>query len=185
MEVISEMLPVYMSIIDDADSKDYFEKIYYEHRKKLFSIAFRILKNKDDAEDALNITFMRVAQRFTKISQFPCHVLRKYLVIIVRNVSFTIYRQNQKAIENLDELSEELPNQNDHALFSNEQIEALKEALPKLPQIYKDVLVMYYYMAMTSKEIAKHLNISEANVCTRLSRARERLRKLMEDDNND
>ena len=179
------MLPIYLAIIDDADSKDLFEKIYYEHRKKLFSIAFRILNNKEDAEGALNITFLRVAQSFTKISQFSCHVLRRYLVIMVRNVSITIYRQNQKASEKLEILSDDLSEKKTQILFHNDQIEALKEALPKLPQIYRDVLVLYYYVEMTSKEISKHLNISEANVCARLSRARVMLRHLMEDDNND
>lgn len=55
----------------------------------------------------------------------------------------------------------------------------IKEALAKLPDIYREVLVCLYFEEKSVTETAKVLEISEGTVKSRLSRARERLRELL------
>jgi len=59
--------------------------------------------------------------------------------------------------------------------------ESLYEALDSLPQMYRDVLTLYYLGGMESKEIAQFLGTSPAAIRQRLSRARSKLKEEMLD----
>ncbi len=58
-------------------------------------------------------------------------------------------------------------------------------ALADLPQVLRDVTVLYYFDDLTGDEIAGILGIPHATVRTRLARARERLRVLLDDYGNE
>lgn len=44
---------LFLEVIDDADTRDYFNKLYEEYHQMMFLCALNILKNQHDAEDAL------------------------------------------------------------------------------------------------------------------------------------
>ena len=50
------MIAMYMSFIDSEDDREKFEIIYHEYRKRMFSVAYSILHNNEDAEDAVHET---------------------------------------------------------------------------------------------------------------------------------
>ena len=54
------------------------------------------------------------------------------------------------------------------------------QAVCDLSEQLRSVVVLYYYEGFSAREIGSLLRISEANVKTRLSRARKRLRELLE-----
>ncbi len=55
----------------------------------------------------------------------------------------------------------------------------LYEALESLPEMYREVLTLYYLGGMSGKEIARFLGTSPATVRQRLGRARSKLKKEM------
>ncbi len=65
---------------------------------------------------------------------------------------------------------------------SDESLFEFKELLKLLPQNLYDVTVLYYIEDMKTSDIAKALSISRANVKTRLSRARDILKKIYEEE---
>lgn len=56
------MIAMYMSFIDSEDDREKFEIIYHEYRKRMVSVAYSILHNSEDAEDAVHETFIRIAK---------------------------------------------------------------------------------------------------------------------------
>lgn len=56
------MIAMYMSFIDSEDDREKFEIIYHEYRKRMVSVAYSILHNNEDAEDAVHETFIRIAK---------------------------------------------------------------------------------------------------------------------------
>ncbi|MHC4464510.1 MAG: RNA polymerase sigma factor, partial [Planctomycetota bacterium] len=56
----------------------------------------------------------------------------------------------------------------------------LEDALARLPRRYRLVLMLYYFDGRSTENIAETLQINEAAVYARMSRARKRLRKLLE-----
>ena len=179
------MLSIYLSALDTQEEKDFFEDMYRNNRGKMLSIAFSILGNKEDAEDAVHIAFLKLADQLKNLLQKSRQDLKRYIVITIRNTSITIYNRNKKNAGRLEALNDDTPDNDNVFKFEASQIEALQIALPKLPQNYKDILTMYYYMRMSAEEISKTLDISVDNVWKRLSRARNMLKALIEESETD
>lgn len=179
------MLSIYLSALDTQEEKDFFEDMYRNCRGKMLSIAFSILGNKEDAEDAVHIAFLKLADQLKNLLQKSRQDLKRYIVITIRNTSITIYNRNKKNAQRLEALNDDMPDNDNVFKFEASQIDALQIALPKLPQKYKDILTMYYYMRMSAGEISKTLDISVDNVWKRLSRARNMLKALIEESETD
>ena len=178
------MLSVYLSILDTQEEKDLFEELYIEYRQEMYGLAYKILNNKEDAEDAVQNSFLSVANSFTKISQMPRNEIGAYFVIVCRNTSINIYRKNKLKAERAAMLDDRIEAED----LLNWQIrhDELVDAIGKLPQEYKDVLFLYDLEDLPAKNVAKVLGISENNVRIRAYRARKMLKEELErGDNND
>ena len=62
-----------------------------------------------------------------------------------------------------------------------EDFELVQDMVEELPESYRIVIHLFYYEQLSVREIASAIGATEANVKTRLSRAREKLRKLWEE----
>ena len=177
------MLPIYLAELDTQEEKDKFAELYEKYSRKMYHIALSILKNPADAEDAVDIMFSRLANKFTEISYKSVHDFEGYLVISIRNVSFTLLDKrnihNNNTVD-IEDVTEEL------AVLALEETsnEILDSALERLPSIHKDVITLYYYYEYSCAEIAKILGISEITARKRLSNARKALKKLMKGAND-
>jgi len=67
---------------------------------------------------------------------------------------------------------------------SSKEYTELEEALARLPRRYRVALMLYYFDGRSTENIAETLQISQAAVYARMSRARKRLRKLLETEGN-
>ena len=57
------MLALFLTYLDDENDKILFEEMFYSYRKQMLSFSISILKNKDDAEDAVHNVFLHIAQK--------------------------------------------------------------------------------------------------------------------------
>ena len=177
------MLPmIYMALIDDEDIPE-FEKIYEKYKQPLYDLAFSILHNHQDAEDAVQETFIKIADTFTKVLQIPCNELTSYIVIICRNISINKYNKNKRTSEHTIRLNENITAS--EVFSASESKEALMNALSQLPQDHKDVIFLFDLQGMSAKEAAALLGISEGNVRIKVFRAREMLRKSLKEGKTD
>ena len=172
------MLPIYLAELNTQEDKDKFAELYEKYSRKMYHIALSILKNPVDAEDAVDIVFSRLANKFTEFSQKNVHDFEGYFVISIRNTSFTLRdkRNNQnKNTVDIDDVTEELAN----LVLEETSNEILDSALERLPSIHKDVITLYYYYEYSCAEIANILGIREITARKRLSNARKALKNLM------
>lgn len=175
------MLPmIYLSMLDTQEEIDQFEELYKKYKGKMYGIAYAVLGNNEDAEDAVQNAFINIAAGFTKISQKPCNEIEAYIVIICRNAAIDIYRKNKKESVR-QELTENIA---DDIVFSDLVVtrEMMLSAVKQLPDELKDVLFLYMYEQRTAKETAGILKISENDVRTRAHRAKAIIRKLLKGD---
>ena len=100
-------------------------------------------------------------------------------VIINRNVCIDILAKENKHSINvqIDEKIKEISEDYDHF----EQL-IVADMIEKLPDIYRDVIMMKYFYGFKVKEISKQLHLSVGGVKSRLEKARKILRKDMNDD---
>ena len=95
------MLGVCFTLIDDENDKDKFEELYLKYRQRAYAIAYSILRNSHDAEDAVGQAFLSVANNFKKVSLFSRQEFEAYIVIIIRNTSINIFNQNKKDLNEI------------------------------------------------------------------------------------
>ncbi|WP_418833915.1 RNA polymerase sigma factor [Ruminococcus sp.] len=102
-----------------------------------------------------------------------------YTVIINRNVCIDILAKENKHSINvqIDDKIKEISEDCDHF----EQL-IVADMVEKLPDIYRDVIMMKYFYGFKVKEISKQLHLSVGGVKSRLEKARKILRKDINDD---
>lgn len=142
-----------------------------EQEKAMYRLAMGILGNSEDAADAAQEAILTAYQKLPTLRRKES--FRPWLMRILTNECYAILRRRRKVVS-LDEISH-LP-----AVSGGEENLQLWQAVCGLNQQLRAVVVLYYYDGFSGKEIGTILGITEANVKTRLSRARKHLRILLE-----
>ena len=147
-----------------------------EYQSHLYRIAFNICKNREDAEDIVQDTFLQY-HILKKEFEDETHI-RAWLMRVTinksRNIVRTFWRKHRQSLESyMEELN-----------FPDSQSEELFEAVMKLPEKQRTVIHLFYYEDYSIKEIAEILHVSESNVKVRLNRGRAALRKIIKEDWN-
>ena len=150
------------------------EELIELHQKSLYAAAFSVCRNIDDANDAVQDTFI---QYQTSKKQFhDGEHLKAWLLRVAINrakdISGSFWKRNRISIE---DCTNELP-------FENREEHALFEEVMKLPEKYREVIHLYYYEDLSAKEIARILRITEGSVKMRLSRGRSFLRNVLKEE---
>ena len=139
--------------------------------RRVFAICLGMLGNVHDAEDMAQQALLK---GFTSIQQVQDgERFGSWIYQIAKNLCLDFMRKRKARKSCL--LEQTAANRN-----NIKEYPALERALAKLPDESRLVLMLYYIDGQNTKIIADCLSISEATVHTRLSRARKRLRKLLE-----
>ncbi len=158
------------------------------YSQRIYNLALRIVRNKEDAEDVLQETFLTVVQKldtFDGRSQFFTWIYR-----IATNVSLMKLRKKKMIFQDLNEdpdYQENIENRifvdwsQDPSInvYDKEIKQKLDEAINKLSEIYRSVFVLRDIEGLSIKETSQILDITEENVKIRLRRARHFLRDLL------
>lgn len=167
---------VYMSLIDTVEDQTKFEKIYWQYKGLLFSIADRILKNPQDSEDAVHSAFVKIAENIDKIEEAVCPKTKAFVVTIVENTAIDLYRKKKHAAS-LVEL-DDLPG----VQIDPESSTALARCISRLPARYRQIILLKYIYGFSSKEAAKLMNITESNAIKLDQRAKQKFRLLCQEE---
>ena len=138
---------------------------------RVFAICLGMLGNSHDAQDVAQQALLK---GFASIKQLRSDTqFGAWLIRIAKNLCIDFIRK-QKHRQNV--LVEQL--ETGHS--GTEGYSKLMIALAELPQDYRLTLVLYYFDGRSTKSIAETLGMSAGAVQARLSRARKKLRKLLE-----
>ena len=180
------MLAVLLILIDDPDDKKMFEKIYRENIEDLKKYAYFFLKNAEDAEDAVQDVFFKIAKNFDNISSRLKNEneWRNYLFMSIKNKAFDLIKKNNHQTDIFESLKVEYSHTlNDSfpdTIESSENIQHIVYAIQSLNITYKYVLYQNLIMGLKPSEIAKIDGIKIATVNQRLLRGKAILREKLE-----
>ncbi len=152
--------------------------LYKKYAQGMFKISFSIVRNSALAEDVIQEAFISV---FNNLNSFKGEVtLGAWIKRIVVNKSITALKK-EKNVDFLNEnhsepIQEVNWNQNEVSLI------ILKNCMQQLNDQYHTILSLYYLEGYDHEEISEILNISYDNSRTILSRAKAKLKKLIEDE---
>lgn len=158
-------------------TKERFTAVVEEAKDVMYRLSYGILKNKADAEDAVAESLLKAWEKLDSLKQDES--LRGWLIRIVINTSKNILSARKRTIPcDQDELAAAISVQWEPpgtGLWSH---------VWEMTEVYRTVLLLYYYSGYSVKEIAEVLRVPEGTVKSRLSRAREELRQIMEYERN-
>lgn len=147
------------------------KRVVDEYSSTLLRASYSLLKNREDAEDALQETFLRYVEKapdFMSPDHEKAWLLRVVINLSKNHLSSAWFRKRT-------DLKEDIP-----ALEQEEQ-EVLDSVL-KLPLKYRTVIHLYYYEGYSLSEISTLLKIPLSTATTQLSRARKKLASLLKED---
>lgn len=167
---------IYLQMIESPREQSKFEIIYNRYKGLMFSVAFAILGNGHDAEDAVLHAFLKIIENISKFSDPECPKTRSYVVTIVENTAINLYRRKRRhPTIPLEDWAEGLTVQ-------YEGSNGLARCMAKLPARQRDILLLKYLHGYTAKEIAKMLDLTPANVSSILQRAKAKLEILCKEE---
>lgn len=154
------------------------EILIEKYKNNIYAVAFNICKNKYDAEDVVQDTFIQYLSH-KKDFQSEQHI-RAWIIRVAinkaKNKNNLFFRRNSLPLEDYMET----------LTFESDESHELFEAVMKLPEKYRIVIHLFYYEDYSVQEIADILKITQSNVKVRLSRGRLSLRKTLKEAwNND
>ncbi len=164
-----------------------FRQLVAQYEHKVYRLALKMMREPQDAEDVLQETFINVFRHldsFRGDADFSTWIYR-----IATNASLMKLRA-KKPIASLDEPvdgeTESLPYAlvdwsatPEEMLLTHETRAQMEEALARLPETLRAVFVLRDIEGLNVEETARVLDISQANVKTRLHRARLALREVL------
>lgn len=176
------MLP-FLEIISDAEVRSRVEQLYYQHRQLLFNIANKRLQNEYLAEDAVQETFVVVAEKCETLDLSDDEQSKHLLTSIVRYRTLGISRKDSRA-EKLKEkilLNETFEESSPEDEFiKNLSVETLKKALNSIDEKYSTLITLQAINGLKSKDIAELVGKSDGAVRQLLHTARKKIREIVE-----
>jgi RNA polymerase sigma-70 factor (ECF subfamily) len=167
-------------LIYTKDDELYVEKLYLELKDDMLYVANKILRNQDDAEDAVHAAFTNIIkhlQRIQSLQNVHEDSRRKsaaYCIVIVKNISRRMYNNKKaKATSSIDDVDYNLPseeNTEEYAL-QNDLLASLDEVVKVLPENLSKPFILRYYKEMKYADIGRILNLTANAVQKRVERA--------------
>jgi len=152
-----------------------------EHARMVYRIAYSVLRNPMDAEDAVQEAFLRVLRYERKMA--GVNDPKAWLARIAWRVAI----ERRKKVARLADQAEVVENDlispaegADRALLKKERDEFLERLIAALPDQLRDPFVLSTLEELSPREVGMMLGISEAAVRSRAFRARQILRERME-----
>ena len=161
------------------------QKLYVENKQKLYYIAWKILRNETDAEEAVHICFLKMTEKISKYRKQPYENLVKLCNTIVKHVAADIARQGEKQAcfadgINMDEaeVADEEPDIL-YRLIREYENQCVTEAMMQLTEKERELLMLQYELELRPKEIGELLGISSAVVRKRMLRCRKKIAGIL------
>lgn len=169
---------------------DAFEELIGKYEKKAYNIAFKILKDPDDAMDISQEAFIKV---FKSIKKFKFQSsFSTWLYRIVTNTCMDFLRKNKVMVYSLDnpiqsdngEIHREIEDKRNTTedLFEKKMTkELVHKSIDKLDDIHKIVIILRDIEGFSYQEISEILDCTMGTVKSRINRARSTLKDIIID----
>jgi RNA polymerase sigma factor (sigma-70 family) len=171
----------------DGDQRACAE-IVERFRAQIYNFIFRMVKNKAEAEDLTQETFIKA---FNALPSFNSeYAFSTWLYKIAVNNSIDYFRKKRLKTYSIDtpiqakdgDLVREFEDTNlgpEHGLISREKSSQIQNAIDSLPEKYREAILLRHTMDRSYEEIAEELDVPLGTVKVRIFRAREMLKKKL------
>ena len=175
MKKINEIQPL---IEEDQQT---FHELYQKYHERVYSICFRMTKNAYESEDLAQDVFIRLFQTvgsFRGESAFTTWLYRLTVNLVLMH-----FRKRKRRLDRINEKGELpsyiVPGSQDPKRMRIVDHILLSEVMPKLPEGYRQAIILHDIQGLQHKEIAEAKGRSVGTSKSQLHRGRAMLRKLI------
>ncbi|WP_312512364.1 RNA polymerase sigma factor [Chryseobacterium culicis] len=153
----------------------------------VFSFVMKKVKDENDADEITVNVFSKV---LSKLDMFDPHFqFKTWILTIAQNTVIDFWRKknrdNEDAVENLDEVKNQYAKSPEELLISEEEQKKIIKTIESLDANYQDIIKLRFFEEKSIKEIADELGISVANTKVRVMRAKKVLAELLKNNEFD
>ncbi|MCH1981824.1 RNA polymerase sigma factor [Ruminococcus sp. OA3] len=160
------------------------EQLYSRYEQKMYQVAFAVLGQEQQAEDAVQDAFVKLTKYLKRIKDVESDKTKRLLIRIIRTTSIDQYRRNQRDAKRLtseDALASGKMISMDEMMQAEDR-QMIRRLLQKVPQDYLEIIKLRCYFEVSNREAAQILEISEDAAAKRLERARKYVQDKMGDE---
>lgn len=152
------------------------QEIIAEYIDKIYAFAVKKTFSEEEAEELSQEILLTALAAFPKLKDEKRFEPWLWGVAVNTAKTFSRHMGRQRAmyVYNASESMLDLPVLEDD---SEELYSLLREKISMLSEIYREIIILHYYDGLSTKQIAKHLNVPVGTVTWRLSEARHKLKK--------
>lgn len=136
-----------------------FEQLYHLYHKRLYGLAFKYLKSRELAEDAVHDTFIKLWEKrdsvHTDIKGFLFTSVRNHVMNMIRNNKRKVLKHIQ-----IEDQRKKSSNKTEDVIIYSEYQQILGSGLKELPKGKREIFNLKTVQKLSNKEIAERLNIS-------------------------
>lgn len=155
-------------------SADSFGELYEIYSKDMYRFAYYYLGSSQYAEDAVSDCVITAFQEIKKLRKNDC--FKSWLFKILHNCCNKILREKISGMHNVEYSS--LVNLT-QAQEDLSEIISLKNALSRLNNEEREIIILHFSSGYTSKEIGEIMSLNDSTVRSKILRASEKLRKYL------
>ena len=160
-----------------------FGKIIEAYQRPVYNLAYRMLSNSGEAEEAAQEAFIRA---YTRLDSYnPNHKFSTWLLSITSNYCIDLIRKRRAVLLSIDEplpphpsLMSERASGPEPQIMQNEQEEMVQRLLAELAPEYREAVVLRYWHELSYDEIAEMMDTTVSAIKSRLFRARRQLAEV-------
>lgn len=164
-----------------AGQANYFSYIVDKYQDIVFSIALKVLKNREEAEEMAQESFIKAYKSlgsFKGKAKFSTWIYR-----ITYNTCISETRKKKQHFTSTDDIQikDEAEEMNLDGIPEENRAEVIQAALKKLPEDEYTLVLLYYFEEQSIEDICKVTGLSESNAKVKLYRARKKLYTILND----
>lgn len=170
----------YINLVKGGQSNA-FSYIVEKYQDIVFSIALKVLRNRDDAEEMAQESFIKA---YKSLHTFKGNAkFSTWLYRITYNTCISEIRKRKMHFSSTEEIEikDEAQEINLDGIPEENRAKAIKEAMNQLPEDEYTLVLLYYFEEQSVEEISKVTGLSESNTKVKLFRARKKLYTILND----
>lgn len=156
------------------------EEVFKEYHKRIVNYIYGKVSDYDLAEDLASTVFVKMCNKFDDFDENKASITT-WIFTIANNTVIDYYR-TRKVHEDIEDNDVSSDGEIDEELLEEEKLEELADALSKIPERERDLIVLHYYKNLTLKDVAIKMGMSYANVKIVHNKALMHLREYIEVD---
>lgn len=169
----------FSNMTDNPHNVSKFNLIYETYKNTMYSVAYDVVKHPYDAEDIVQQSLIKVIEILHRIDyeDIPTQKCKNLIIIITKNTGIDFLRKSTHTPYPLETVDHYTQCKSTEELYiETSDYEHLIKSISSLDEKHKEILRLRILYHLSSKEIARILNITEYNVNTRYMRAKKALR---------